>query len=105
MMMLDGVFNGYLIVNFDGQEYCVEFYVVGCFVDYQMCIIFFNEMSVEEFELIVVYVNVFNGLECLKVEMKINGVIEWIVMMKIMEIDFYYVEFVVCENVVLNKIW
>ena len=72
--MADGAPNGYSIVSFDGKKYKLDFRAAGRPKDYQMAIYVADEIAEwDEESSTDVYVNVFNGSERSKVELRSDG--------------------------------
>ena len=83
--MADGAPNGYSIISFDGTNYKLDFKAAGRSANYQMNIYAPNEISGngsgED-----IYVNVFNGSDRSKVEMRFNKG-RWQLMDKVLRED------------------
>ena len=87
--MSDGAPNGYSILNFDGNEYRLDFHAAGRGADYQMEINSPEVVAVSEAGRTPVTVNFFNGDQNSKVEMRL-GDGTWIEMKKVLEPDPKY---------------
>ena len=85
--MRDGGPNGYTFVEFDGENYDVDFKAAGRSKDYQMQITLPSVMKASEVAEKMVYVNVFNGGPKSKVEMRIGKNGQWKSMEKTSEVD------------------
>ncbi len=78
--MADGAPNGYSIITFDGTDYVLDFKAAGRPKDYQMQIHAPEAVAADRAEPTEVLVNVFNGSEKSKVEMRVGGAGAWIPM-------------------------
>lgn len=85
--MRDGGPNGYTFVEFDGENYDVDFKAAGRSKNYQMQITLPNVLKADDVAEQSVYVNVFNGGPKSKVEMQIRNVSQWKTMERINEVD------------------
>jgi hypothetical protein len=91
--MRDGTPNGYAIATFDGPNMTVKWKAAHHEDDYQMNIfvgdsIAANELGTEKGR---VMVNVFNGVEGSKVEMRVSGHCDWVEMSHELRYDPHYV--------------
>jgi hypothetical protein len=84
--MADGAPNGYSIMTFDGTNYSLRFKAAGRDPDYQMEIRAPDVVAARDCAATNVYVNVFNGSEHSRVEMRV-GEGEWRDMVRSVEID------------------
>ncbi len=84
--MADGAPNGYSIISFDGKKYSIDYKAAGRPVDYQMNIYAPEKVQPAELSETQVFVNLFNGSERSKVEMKI-GENDWTTMEKTTQVD------------------
>ena len=71
--MADGAPNGYSILSFDGSNYRLDYKAAGRPADYQMHIVAPELVGGKESEKTEVVVNVFNGSQKSKVEMRVGG--------------------------------
>lgn len=85
--MADGAPNGYSIISFDGTKYQLDFKASGRSVDYQMQIHAPEVVAVDQLSETSIYVNVFNGSERSKVEMRVGKDGSWTTMEHKREID------------------
>ena len=81
-MMADGAPNGYSIISFDGNQYTVDFKAASQPADYQMRIQAPEAVAADETAKTDIYVNVFNGSERSKVEMRLAKEGPWTVMQR-----------------------
>ncbi len=79
-MMADGAPNGYSIISFDGTDYKLDFKAAGRSKDYQMQITAPEVVAAGKLAETEISVNVFNGSERSKVEMKVGSADRWTVM-------------------------
>lgn len=70
--MADGAPNGYSIMTFDGTNYTLDYYAAGRSPDYQMEIDAPEVVKQSETGETTVFVNVFNGSEKTKVELRVG---------------------------------
>lgn len=75
--MNDGSPNGYAIISFTGNEYNIRFKGARKPADYQMNIYLPDELAPEMLDTTKVLVNIFNGSEKSKVEMRVDRSGEW----------------------------
>lgn len=87
--MADGGPNGYSILNFNGDEYYLDYFAAGRGPNYQMEVDVPEEIPQAETRDVTVYANVFNADQFAEVTMRINDS-EPIVMEKAYEIDPKY---------------
>ncbi|MEE2641891.1 MAG: calcineurin-like phosphoesterase C-terminal domain-containing protein, partial [Planctomycetota bacterium] len=80
--MADGAPNGYSILTFDGKNYQVEFRAAGRSADYQMRIVVDEVIPASKLAEETVHVNIFNGSEKSKVEIRFDGQGPWMPMEK-----------------------
>ena len=85
--MSDGAPNGYSILSFDGKNYQLDFKAAGRSKLYQMEITVDDEIEVSKLAETKVHVNVFNGSEKSKVEMRIDNSGDWRLLTKKNGID------------------
>ncbi|MDA1052209.1 MAG: calcineurin-like phosphoesterase family protein [Planctomycetota bacterium] len=85
--MADGAPNGYSIISFDGTNYKLDYKAAGRSADYQMQIHAPEVVAIDKLSETVVYVNVFNGSERSKVEMRVGQDGTWTAMQHTREID------------------
>ena len=104
-MMADGAPNGYSIITFDGHEYRLDFKAAGRPSDYQMRIHAPEKVSAEEAHKTIVFVNVFNGSEKSKVEMRLGNRGDWVILDRTVGVDPHYKKLVETENGAQNKTW
>ncbi len=97
-MMSDGAPNGYSILSFNGTDYTLDFKAAAKPADYQMRIDVPSEVRVSELSNTKVYVNVFNGSERSKVELRIGSKGEWQEMTKSFEADPQYIRTALAER-------
>lgn len=88
-MMRDGAPNGYSIISFDGKKYTLDYKAAGRPASYQMNIQAPDETTVDKLAETDVYVNVFNGSEKSKVEMRVVGE-SWLPMERKVAVDPLY---------------
>jgi len=81
-MMADGAPNGYSIISFDGHKYTIDFKAASEPADYQMRIQAPEVIAADEVAKTDIYVNVFNGSERSKVEMRLRKQCGWIAMQR-----------------------
>lgn len=86
-IMRDGSPNGYTIVEFDGDNYDVDFKAAGRSKDYQIQITLPNVIKADDVAKQMVYANVFNGGPRSKVEMRVGNNNTWHDMDQVNEID------------------
>jgi hypothetical protein len=89
-MMRDGGPNGYTILNFDRTQVVVDYKVARRTADYQMNIHAPEQVTIADATNHVVFVNVFNGSEKSKVQMRIGEWGDWLPLAKVAEIDPYF---------------
>ena len=85
--MADGAPNGYSIISFDGTNYKLDFKAAGRSADYQMQIHAPELVAGDKLSETEIYVNVFNGSERSKVEMRVGKDGEWFAMQQTREVD------------------
>ena len=78
--MNDGAPNGYAIINFTGNKYNIRYKAARKPGNYQMNIYLPDDLSFAQLDTTKVLVNVFNGSEKSKVEMRIDNSQSWILM-------------------------
>ncbi len=88
--MADGAPNGYSILSFDGDNYQLDFKAAGRSKLYQMEITVDDEIEVSKLSETKVHVNVFNGSEKSKVEMRIDNADQWRLLNKKNQVDPRY---------------
>lgn len=79
-MMADGAPNGYSIISFDGTDYQLDFKAAGRPKNYQMQITAPEVVAVDKLGETEIYVNVFNGSDRSKVQMKVGITRGWTAM-------------------------
>ena len=91
--MRDGTPNGYAIATFDGPDMSVTWKPANHEADYQMNIYVADSLSTEELasERAEVLVNVFNGSHQSKVEMRVRGKSDWVLLRHEHRFDPHYV--------------
>lgn len=91
--MRDGTPNGYAIATFDGPKMTIKWKAAHHEDDYQMNIFVADSILTDELatEKGKVMVNVFNGAEGSKVEMRVSGHSDWIKMRHELRYDPHYV--------------
>jgi hypothetical protein len=102
-MMADGAPNGYSIISFDGIEYQLDFKASGRPGDYQMQIHAPEELWIGALAEANIYVNVFNGSERSRVEMRLDDG-DWAAMVYTLENDPQLEEVVAREAAMLEKV-
>lgn len=85
--MADGAPNGYSIISFDGTKYQLDYKAAGRSADYQMQIHAPEIVTLNKLYDTLIYVNVFNGSERSKVEMRVGSKDIWTVMEHTREVD------------------
>lgn len=85
--MNDGAPNGYSVISFDGNRYCVRFKAARRPDNYQMNIYLPDEIRTDSLDSVKVLVNVFAGSERSVVEMTIDNNNTWIPLQKIQVVD------------------
>lgn len=85
--MADGAPNGYSIISFDGTNYKLDYKAAGRSADYQMQIHAPEVVAVDKLSETTIYVNVFNGSERSKVEMRVGQAGSWTAMQHTREND------------------
>ncbi len=103
--MADGAPNGYSIISFNGHEYTLDFRAAGRPADYQMNIIAPEMITADAAEATDIYVNVFNGSERSKVEMRLGDNGDWIEMTRKVMIDPLFQQTADAEKALKNKTW
>ncbi|MEZ6073754.1 MAG: calcineurin-like phosphoesterase family protein [Pirellulales bacterium] len=102
-LMRDGAPNGYSIISFDGTDYRLDFKAAGRSEDYQMQIEAPESVPADKLADTNVYVNVFNGSERSRVEIRLdNG--GWTSMQHAVENDPNFVAVSEREAAILEKI-
>ena len=102
-MMRDGAPNGYSIITFDGTDYTLDFKAAGRPANYQMNIQTPEEIPLDKLGETDVYVNVFNGSEKSKVEMRLGNKGSWTTMTRKVAYDPHYVKLYKTEKAILDK--
>ena len=100
----DGTPNGYSIMSFDGNEYSLHFRPAGRPADYQLQIEAPDVVQGDAEELPTVFVNVFNGSEKSKTEMRIDSG-EWVTMGRTVRTDPFYVRTHAIDKALTDKPW
>ncbi|MDP7277931.1 MAG: calcineurin-like phosphoesterase family protein [Planctomycetaceae bacterium] len=103
--MSDGAPNGYSILTFDGHKYTVDFKAARRPVDYQMNILAPEAVTADKAGQADVYVNVFNGSEKSKVEMRVGKTGRWITMDRKVINDPAYEKILAAEQAAKDKSW
>ena len=103
--MADGAPNGYSIINFYGHKYSLDFKAAGRTADYQMNIHAPEVVFVEEAGETDIFVNVFNGSERSKVEMRLGKDDSWIAMERTVMVDPAYQAIYDAEKAIKEKPW
>ncbi|MBI2477088.1 MAG: calcineurin-like phosphoesterase C-terminal domain-containing protein [Planctomycetia bacterium] len=85
--MADGAPNGYSIISFDGTKYQLDYKAAGRSADYQMQIHAPEVVEVDKLHETMIHVNVFDGSERSKVEMRVGRDGTWSAMEHTREID------------------
>jgi len=85
-----GAPNGYSIIQFDGHEYSIRFQAARRPADYQMNIFAPSATTSEAAGKTEILVNVFSGSERTRVEMRLGGDGEWVVLEREAREDPYY---------------
>jgi hypothetical protein len=104
-MMADGAPNGYSIISFDGNKYSLDFKAAGRSKKYQMSIHAPEQVSTAKAAETDVFVNVFNGSERSKVEMRLGRDGEWQTMERQVKEDPTLVDLYRAENEIEKKPW
>ena len=81
----DGAPNGHTIINFDGTQAVIDFKAARRPADYQMNIIAPEEVELNSEKTELVYVNVFNGSEKSKVQIRVGSDGDWVTLEKVFE--------------------
>ncbi len=100
-MMSDGAPNGYTIFTFDGQKYSLDFKAAGRPADYQMHIEAPDQVAQSATAETTIWVNVFNGSERSKVEMRC-GEAEWVQLEKADSVDPHFQRVYTYESQILS---
>jgi hypothetical protein len=103
--MSDGAPNGYSIISFDGQKYVLDFKAAGRSADYQMNIHAPESVTVDAAEKTEIYVNIFNGSERSRVEMRVGRNGNWAPMKRTVQADPAYIEILETEAAIPKKPW
>ncbi len=103
--MSDGAPNGYSILTFDGHKYTMDFKVAGRPAGYQMNIQAPEAVSSDKAGQADVYVNVFNGSEHSKVEMRLGKVGPWTAMDRTVINDPGYEKLLATELAIKDRPW
>ena len=103
--MADGAPNGYSIITFDGHEYTLDFKAAGRPAGYQMNIQSPDAVTADKAGQTDIYVNVFNGSERSKVEMRFGETGKWTPMDRTLINDPGYVKLRAAEQAVKDKPW
>jgi len=104
-MMADGAPNGYSIITFDGSKYHLDYKVAGRPSSYQMSIFAPEQVTATDAETTDVFVNVFNGSEKSKVEMKLGKQGTWQTMQRQVKSDPALVRLYEYEEAIKDKPW
>ena len=104
-VMADGAPNGYSTITFDGHDYRLDFKAAGRSADYQMNIQAPESVRFDQAANTDVYVNVFNGSERSKVEMRLGEESPWLLMERTVMADPAYARLVESEKAVKDKPW
>jgi hypothetical protein len=104
-MMADGAPNGYSIITFDGSKYHLDYKVAGRPSSYQMSIFAPEQVTATDAETTDVFVNVFNGSEKSKVEMKLGKQGTWQTMQRQVKSDPALVRLYEYEKAIKDKPW
>ena len=104
-MMADGAPNGYSIIRFDGTKYSLDYKVAGRPESYQMSILAPEEVAVADAAETDVFVNVFNGSEKSKVEMKLGKKGTWQPMQRQVKSDPALIKLFNFEKEIKDKPW
>lgn len=102
-IMTDGAPNGYSILNFDGNEYKLEFRAAGRPKDYQISIHAPESVSGQDPAGAMVYANYFNGSERSRLRMKVGEKGPWLEMQKTLEADPYFKRIYDTEAAVIKQ--
>ena len=103
--MADGAPNGYSIITFDGHKYTLDFKPAGRPAGYQMNIQSPEAVSSDKAGQADIYVNVFNGSERSKVEMRLGKTGEWITMDRTVINDPGFEKLCATEGAIKDKPW
>ena len=104
-MMADGAPNGYSIITFDGSKYHLDYKGAGRPSSYQMSIFAPEQVTATDAETTDVFVNVFNGSEKSKVEMKLGKQGTWQTMQRQVKSDPALVRLYEYEKAIKDKPW
>lgn len=96
-MMRDGTPNGYAFINFDGNDYSIDWKVAGSDAGHRMNIHVPHGITAGSQENPRLTVNFFNGSEQTEVHYKIKGLTDWKPMNKALKVDPFYAK--------LNERW
>lgn len=97
-MMSDGGPNGYTIFNFDRHKAVIDYKAARRPADYQMNVFAPDEVTTPVASTNMVYVNVFNGSEKSRVQMRLGGSGDWIELKKVPEPDPFLVRLKALES-------
>lgn len=103
--MADGAPNGYSILTFDGNKYVLDFKAAGRSADYQMNVHAPEVVEMSKVAETDVYVNVFNGSERSRVEMRFGKDGDWMTMKKKNVSDPAFVKVIAEEKKIEKKTW
>ena len=103
--MADGAPNGYSIISFDGQKYALDFRAAGRPADYQMQIHAPEVISRSQSADTQIFVNVFNGSERSRVEMRLGRDQRWRKMERVVAVDPAFQDVVDSEAAIKDKSW
>ena len=104
-MMADGAPNGYSIISFDGNKYKVDFKAASQPANYQMRIRAPEVIAADQAGKIDIYVNVFNGSERSRVEMRLGKEGPWKPMERKVVNDPEFVEISAAGRALKDKTW
>jgi len=104
-MMADGAPNGYTILSFDGHKYTVDFKAASQPAAYQMRIHAPDVVATNEATKTDIYVNVFNGSERSKVEMRLGADAPWTLMQRKVVNDPAFTAIAAAELANKEKSW
>ncbi len=91
-MMRDGTPNGYAFINFDGNDYTIDWKVGGSDAGHRMNIHVPQGITAGSDENAVLTVNFFNGSEQTEVQYRVKGLTDWKTMEKTLRVDPFYAE-------------
>jgi len=103
--MADGAPNGHSIISFDGHKYSLEFKAAGRPANFQMSIQAPEVVATDKACEVDIFVNVFNGSERSKVEMRFGKRDSWTAMQRNVMVDPAYQAVYDAEKSIKEKPW